>query len=398
MEPQQPTPPAPQGATPKTPETSGAAHIDIGSILLPKKETPGQTPASAQRVNASVLLEQEQNATLLSEKPEKKEPPARLVPTPASLPKEATTVQPLETYQRDIEGLVKDKNVSILSIAAAEAERRGKEQTTPGAAATNSSGGSWVKTITLYGVGLLLLAGASGALAYIVERPTSVSAPQAVAAPFIAVDETKDITIDSGTTRTSLMATLTAAKQATSLSLGLISRLLITTASSTGSGQSLAPIDAQSFFTLIAPDMPDSLLRTINPTYLLGVHVYNDNQPFLILSVDSYEQAYAGMLAWEPTMQQDLSPLFDYTPTVHIPEENVATTTNDASQQLTVTGFADSIVENHDARVIENSTGDISLLWTFLDSNTLVITTNDATLREIISRLQEAPITPIPSQ
>jgi UDP-N-acetylglucosamine transferase subunit ALG13 len=58
----------------------------------------------------------------------------------------------------------------------------------------------------------------------------------------------------------------------------------------------------------------------------------------------------------------------------------------------------DKIVENHDARVIQNNTGDVSLLWTFIDRNTLIITTNDATLREIISRLQTAPVTPIPGQ
>jgi hypothetical protein len=124
--------------------------------------------------------------------------------------------------------------------------------------------------------------------------------------------------------------------------------------------------------------------------------VYNDNQPFLIVRVDSYEAAYAAMLAWEPTMQADLSPLFDYTPTVHIPEQGIATTTTPT--QFIQTGFVDKIVENHDARVIQNSTGDVSLLWTFIDRNTLIITTNDATLREIISRLQTAPVTPIPGQ
>jgi len=51
-----------------------------------------------------------------------------------------------------------------------------------------------------------------------------------------------------------------------------------------------------------------------------------------------------------------------------------------------------------DARVLQNQYGDVYLLWTFLDRNTLVITTNDATLREVISRLKEAPITPIPGK
>jgi hypothetical protein len=52
------------------------------------------------------------------------------------------------------------------------------------------------------------------------------------------------------------------------------------------------------------------------------------------------------------------------------------------------------VVENHDARVLYNNTGDIVLLWTFVDQHTLAITTNPATLREIISRLSVAPIQP----
>lgn len=363
---------------------------------------------SASRINAGVLLEQEQNATLL----DGKEPAPQATSGAdavdvsaessrgngaASAPAaETPTVQPIETYQGDIEGLVKDKNVSVLSIATAEAERRGSQPIVASAPAKNIFTQDFLKSALMYGFGFLMLVAASGALAYIVERPTSVATPQAPASPFIAVDDTKDITIAPDTTRTSLLSTLTAAKQATSLSLGLMSRLLITTASSTPSGQTLFPIDAQSFLALVAPDIPQNLLSTINPTYLLGVHVYNDNQPFLIMNVDSYEQAYAGMLAWEPTMQQDLSPLFDYTPAVHIPEQGVATTT--PPTQFIQTGFVDSIVENHDARVLQNSTGDISFLWTFIDRNTLVITTNDATLREIISRLQQAPVTPIPGQ
>ncbi|HEY5383294.1 MAG TPA: hypothetical protein VIJ88_01940 [Candidatus Paceibacterota bacterium] len=396
----EPTEIIPQGRLDATPNKDVASQneaknpFDLGKILLPKKETPGATPASAQRINAGILLEQERQATLT---PTVSEPKTEIPSIPPPKKEEESMVQPIETYQRDIEDLVKDKNVSMLTIAAAEAERRGSQHTDAEAGNKKHTirlNLSLFKNIAFYGLGFLLLVAASGALAYIVERPTSVSMPQPIAAPFIAVDDTKVITILPDTTRGNLMSSLTAAKQATSLSIGLISQLLVTVASSTN-GQTLLPVDAQSFFTLIAPNMPQNLLLTLRPMYLLGVHVYNNNQPFLILSVDSYEQAYASMLAWEPYMQQDLSPLFDYTPAAHIPEQGVATST--APVEFLQSGFVDKIVENHDARVIQNSTGDISLLWTFLDRNTLVITTNDATLREVISRLQQAPVTPIPS-
>jgi len=158
---------------------------------------------------------------------------------------------------------------------------------------------------------------------------------------------------------------------------------------------------------MIAPRIPENLLRSIQPEFLLGVHVYDTNQPFLIFRVDSYQEAFAGMLAWEPALRNTLSPLFAYTPSPHINATPAvipptSTSTSSTTPQtppptpIVQAHFIDRIVENHDARVLQNDFGDIYLLWTFLDRNTLVITTNAATLREIISRLQNAPVTQTP--
>ena len=382
---------------------SGAGHIDLGKVLLPKKEVPGQTPLSAERINAGVLLEQEQTAAKEGAPAAAEAPDA---PVPLK-PKNTATVKPIETYQSDIEQLVQDKNVSVLQIAAAEAERRartgGSAAQTPVVKETFSEKLEkfkqlW-KKVAMVIAGVLLLCAAAGGLAYVFLRPTSTPPVQAPSSPFIAVDDTKVITVDPTDSRSDIMAQLTSAQASVNLSLGLIDRLLPAVASTTpNGGQTLVAMDAQTFLSILAPDIPPQLLRTINPTFLLGVHVYDGNQALLIFNVDSYEDAYAGMLAWEPTMLNDLSPLFAYTPGPHIngtvSTSSVATTSNEFIQ----TGFIDDIVENHDARVLQNSTGDIYLLWTFLDRNTLVITTNDATLREIISRVEQAPVTPIPGQ
>ncbi|MDE1924988.1 MAG: hypothetical protein KGH79_02305 [Patescibacteria group bacterium] len=403
---------------------SGAGHIDLGKILLPKKETPGQTPQSAQRVNAGTLLEQEQTAG----KEGSPKPPEELASVggadsggyapvlegeqkesaPPAPKKDESAVKPIETYQGDIEQLVQDKNVSVLTIAAAEAERRARTESTaaaqgPAVKETFSERLERIKQASkkasMYIAGAALLLAAAGGLAYVFLRPTATAPTQAPSSPFIAVDDTKVITIDPSNSRDNIMSQLTSAQSSVNLSLGLIDRLLPATASTTPSGQTLVAMDAQSFLSALAPNIPPALLRTISPTFLLGVHVYVGNQALLILNVDSYEDAYAGMLAWEPTMLSNLSPLFVYKPSPHIPEENISTSTvATTTDEFLQTGFVDRIIENHDARVLQNSTGDIYLLWTFLDRNTLVITTNDATLREIISRLQQAPVTPIPGQ
>ena len=61
------------------------------------------------------------------------------------------------------------------------------------------------------------------------------------------------------------------------------------------------------------------------------------------------------------------------------------------------TGFVDKVVANHDARVLQSSDGTVYFLWTLLDRNTLLITTNEDTVRAVLVRLTEAPLVSLPS-
>ena len=203
--------------------------------------------------------------------------------------------------------------------------------------------------------------------------------------------------------RNTLMQTLNEAKKTTQVSLGLIARLYPGIPSADGQSQIPILVDGQAFLSTLAPNIPEGLLRTIDTKqYLLGIHSFDENQSFLILKVDAYEQAYSGMLAWERTMRIELSPLFtrNISPrieTTHVTPALVATSstsTPPTPPPPAPVGFVDRIVENHDARVIQNEWGDLLLLWTFLDRTTIVITTNEHTLREIISRRKDINIIP----
>lgn len=388
-----PTTPSPAPATPQT----GAGHVDLGKILLPKKEVPGQTKDSATRINAAVLLEQETTAGIEGTAAQTPNKPAEPAPEPTLPPQEESVVKSLETFQRDIESVVQNQNVSVLTIATAEAERRAHG----GGTVDNPEGSA--KTILrntiMISAGLVFIVAASGALAYLLTRPTSVTPTPIVEgnSPFISVDGQKEITITNKERRDTFMASLNAARQATALSVGLMSQLVVSESSTTPEGTVLTPVPAQDFLALLAPRVPQNVLRALRPTYLLGVHVYNDNQAFLIASGYSYEQLYAAMLEWEPYIVNDLSPLFDYTPRPRIPEEGIATTSPSELPRVVASNFVDKIVENRDARVLQNEYGDISLMWTMLDRNTLVIATNEATLREIIARLKRAPTITLPA-
>lgn len=372
--------PTPAEPTPTTSEGS----IDIDAILLPKTEAPKSTI----RVNAGVLLAQEQSAALPTTPVEKTAP---LPPAPS--PSDEKETHSLQTFKGDIEKVVRGGQMSILSIAAAEAERRNNTPQTEDSEegdTLSSRIGSFLRRGVMVVIGIALIASSLGALYYIYQRPTAVTV-QTITPPtsFISIDNATSVLFAIGESRDAFIKNLTGAKNSVALSIGLMEQLYPVRAVSATSTQ-VIPLSTQDFMTILAPNIPNEIVRALQPEFVLGVHAYAENQPFLILSVDTYAQAYAAMVAWEPYMRQDLGSLFAYTPRPRIPEEGVATTSDTIVSPVGV--FSDMVVENRDARVIKNEAGDIILLWTFIDRTTIVITTNKYTLREILSRSKITPI------
>lgn len=414
-----------------TPDTSAP---DPKSFLLPKKEG-GPSVDSAERVDAANLLKQEEAAKVGGIPPTQSsertiptpvgfggfptgQVPAGVVPSPSNVPageaptigersvpaappppkKEEAVVKAIETYGSDINRVVQSGDVSMVTVAAAEAERRARsaagEPVAPQPLGAGEQGSPMRPVLIIAGSIFLLCA--VGIAAALLLRPAPAPPPGSPQAPLVEVDQTVLVPYKEGDVRDVLMIRLEAARQQANLSLGLIERLYV--AEATTSGATPDPLPAQQFLGVLVPDIPGDLLRTILPTYLVGIHSYDQNQAFLVLRVDSYQVAYAGMLAWEPTMERDLLPLFTRTPPVHL-QTGVGTSTastTDAQSEVINTGFVDQVVDNHDARVLTNASGDIILLWTFLDRNTLVIATNEATLSEIVRRTTTSSLVPQP--
>ncbi len=299
--------------------------------------------------------------------------------------------------------------MSVVSIAAAEAERRGKKPIEDQAPLNPEERRAWIRKTIIIATSIMLLAAAGGIGFYIYTRSQPVLLAEQMPAPFITVDETKTVLLQPADKRPAVMNALMAAKGGISLSLGLVGRLLIAKPGPLNDG-TLLEVSAPEFLQTLAPEAPLQLVRTLEPQMLLGVHSFDENQAFMVLKADSYETAYAGLLAWEASMYRDLTPLFNRKPAVRaVPLAPMAPTTASTTsatatsseaaplaQQFSQGNFVDQIVENHDARVILSPEGDILLLWTFLDRSTIVITTNEATLREIISRISQASILSLP--
>ncbi len=278
---------------------------------------------------------------------------------------------------------MKDQKASIVSIATAEEERRTKLPASFKETPVVSRKGLF----TLIGSGVLILAGmAMLGLLFVREgndAETSLTPPA-----FIFVDETKEVSA-TGLSRESLLQSLVVARNETSLSLGLIRQVYLTTQTGTTTKEF---VPAASFVSLLSPEAPTDLLRTLENPFMLGVHVFEGNQPFLIFKVDVFDQAFRAMLDFEPRLEQALTPLFSRVPRPRLPGESTQAT----PARFLESHFVDRIIDNRDTRALTDDSGKILLLWTFLDRRTLVITTNEHTLREIVSRLKNAPRLPLP--
>ncbi|HEY4479521.1 MAG TPA: hypothetical protein VI981_04175 [Candidatus Paceibacterota bacterium] len=138
------------------------------------------------------------------------------------------------------------------------------------------------------------------------------------------------------------------------------------------------PLATKEFVTLIKADVPPSLLRTFMDDFFLGIHSFNEiNYPFLIIKVSNYDTAYAGMLLWEKNMENSLADLFEYKKGVIEIKERV---------------FEDGIIENKDVRFLLDQNSSTKLLYSFTDPTTLVITTNEKTLREVGERFRTSKL------
>jgi hypothetical protein len=145
-------------------------------------------------------------------------------------------------------------------------------------------------------------------------------------------------------------------------------------------------VSASGFISLFGLPAPDVLSRSLNDQWMIGT--YNDAEtaaPFIILTDNFFQNAYAGMIAWENTMPDDLVNVFGYENKV-----NQQNGTSTLTSYFNIQGnFKDGIIDNKDVRAFIEPDGTILVMYSFVDNNTIVITTDENALVEIINRLEK---------
>jgi hypothetical protein len=138
------------------------------------------------------------------------------------------------------------------------------------------------------------------------------------------------------------------------------------------------PASAEETLGVISPKISGSFGRTIREIAFGGAA----QDPFIIMKVNSFDIAFAGMLEWEQTMSSDLSPFFG-DPVVITFDPSARTDT-----QVREAFFKDMIASNKNARLLLDQNGSDRIIYTFVDQNTILITKNKETLDVLLPRIR----------
>ncbi len=281
--------------------------------------------------------------------------------------KQQGPLKALRTYQGDIEANISQDNTSLTKMVVMEQAKKQSLSTQSKVFSVTASPqhtepnekGKKIFFITL-GTLLILLGTVSLSSFYFIQNKKEIAIEEQRGA---LVNFHRKVTVPIKNDRSVLISTIDAEKKAKNTFNSIVYIDTITTASS--SVEKTA--DISDVISLIGPNMPPSLKRSFVGLYMIGIYPFDLNHPFIILKTKDFTSSYAGMLKWEPMMTVDIKSLFGIT---------------------TVTGdkFEDEIYRNKDLRVLRDDKGNIVLLYSFIDRETLIITTNELLFNTLLGK------------
>jgi hypothetical protein len=297
-------------------------------------------------------------------------PPFKDSPTP---PTPGTNkAVPIRTYAEDIKSTIQHKNVSVVKMVLAENKRREDQKTEK-----EENSPSSPKNIILIALSIFFIVGGIGLVTYLSFIKKADQTPLLVDLPESGIIRTESIISIPGDTleRSGIIEAMERIKTS-EIKLNTMTEGLFTI----GTGTAKTRMPSTEFFNLLESRMPDTLLRAIGYNFMIGVHAFDGNNTYMILTTESFEHAYAGMLSWEPYMRQDIGIFFSTASTA----TNASTTVD----LLKFNTFEDTVIKNKDIRILKNEKGGTELMYGFVDPTTIVITTSSYTLQEIMERLK----------
>jgi hypothetical protein len=355
-------------------------------------------------------------------------PPAAISPAPQAVPVaeppiDAAWHSPLKqirTYQGDIAEAIQSEHASIASIRAAEKARQDllkshtAEEARP-APAPDPEHRALVRrrvlSVVFFIGGLIFIAaaGVGGYYAYgAYKQKTAVPVTTVPDNRFLAVASTQNA--DASVLSRDALVALMNTERNKPLAAGSIEQVELRK----GGTDAAALTTPTEFLLLAGAKPPGNLVRALDPLFMIGViglpvqaapaavlpvatstasstpavaasSTATSSSPdvalpasekdatFILYKLDSFDNAYAGMLDWEKNLADDLLPFFHNSETVASVPSNAA--------------WQDVTIRNKDARKLADASGKTELIYSFYNQNLLIITANEDALRSILTAL-----------
>lgn len=283
-----------------------------------------------------------------------------------SEPKSEHTLRQIRTFQGDVAEAIGKGKESLVSIQRAEKVK--VESRKPSEEELKEKSGNLKGAALVLGSLILVASGISGGWYAYSEYSKKTSSPVISTPENRLISAERMIDIDtSALTRSEIINTITAEAEI-GLPAGQVTHINI-------------PSSPQEFFIALDVRAPSNLLRAFGPIFMMGTlgnepsEEDREGEPstFFLIRLSSFENAFAGMLGWENRMFEDIGPLFS--------------TRSHARNESLEAEFRDIITRNKHTRVLYTPDGEVLLLYSFFDNNTLIITDKEESLRTLINRL-----------
>jgi hypothetical protein len=292
---------------------------------------------------------------------------------------EKPIIPSMRTFKGDLQGIVKDKKMSLVKAATLENDkRRGQDAMVASNGAARSKSKSRVLAITFAIIVLIGLGGLAvlSIVAINGQRAQDVFVEEDNS--FLFAEQTFTIPI-SGQKSRDLLNQLAEARQGVGLTLGAITRIVPTVLETNSGGQnSERQASVSEFLNSLGANTTEDLIRSFGSDFFLGIHTIDDNVPIIIIPILLYQNAFSGMLKWEENINQDLSPLFT----------KVSLQGKTADGSILLNKFDDVIIRNFDVRALRDRSGAIKMLYAFPTREILIIAESPLSFVESLARLR----------
>ncbi len=155
------------------------------------------------------------------------------------------------------------------------------------------------------------------------------------------------------------------------------------------SGTTQQRMSGSIFISKLETRMPSVISRSLTDRFMLGIYGEDSGQKttFLALTTDFFQNAFAGMLLWEDAgLADDLALLLNYKDRAK--RDDLSTSTPAAYFGIKGT-YSDRVLRNRDVREFRNSYGELLFLYSFINKETLVITTSESAFIGIVDRIEK---------